>query len=673
MDLCYEQLAELRARAEANLQGSMALKTSTPQSVFDREAFASHSRKRLHAVSVSEHQLVFGRMDLDEEPRPVYVGRIGLAGRDQERILIDWRAPVGSAFYRATALAPRGVVRRRTLITRARKVVDINDDLLMPDKAQQMEVVAGEGALLNALVRERGEFMQDIVSTIQGEQDEVIRTDPKGSVLLTGGPGTGKSVVALHRTAYLMYERAAELERLGVLVVGPGQRFSRYISRVLPSLGETSVNIRSVFDITAPIVATEREPLGVARTKGSEVMSKVMKRFLVDSYPEVEGNVKAKVAGRTVTVEARRLKALRSEVLSARTDGLNNATDQLWLGLARVILAQAGGKNPKRGELKGMARSLADDRDTLDMIESLLPQRTGNEVFKQLKANPSALLPHLRQEVSRAEAAALIEDLQYGSDPKMGDLPLIDELSWLLGPRRADVAPEPEQDPEYAEVTTAQDRLDMVRQLEFSGAKGQGYGHVVVDEAQDITAMQWRMLARRGEDATWTIVGDPAQATLASPGEMEASVARIVRGTRLSRFALGINYRTPKEIMDYASKASGLSMGNLQSIRSGTKPVFFRYQGSSDSALAKAIAWLGDRSGSGCILVLDQADLEPVEANSEGTEVIWALDAKGLEFDNVILFRPEATDTSKASDASLLLIGATRATKGLAVVTERSA
>ncbi len=671
MDLCYQQLADLRARTETSVQDYTEQKTSTPQSVFEREVFASYSRKRLHAVSVSEHQLVFGRLDFDEEDIPVYVGRIGLSDASQERILIDWRAPVGSAFYRATALAPRGVVRRRTLITRAKKVVDINDDLLMPTKAGHLDVVAGEGALLNALVRERGEFMQDIVATIQGEQDEVIRTEPKASVLLTGGPGTGKSVVALHRTAYLMYERAAELERLGVLVVGPGGRFSKYISRVLPSLGETSVSIRSVFDLTSPIVATDREPLGVARSKGSPAMSRVLKKFLIDSYPMPPRDLKARAGGRIVLVDARRMKAMRSEVLSSRQNGFNSAKDQLWQALGRLVLQQAGGRSPRKGEINAMVNSLKDSTETEELVDLLLPQRTGFEAWKQLKADPELILPVLRHDFPQEEARALVAELAAGKEPKVGDLPLIDELAWLLGPRRAEEIEEVGEEPEYAEVTTEQDRLDRARQREFSGARGYGYGHIVVDEAQDITSMQWRMLARRGEDATWTIVGDPAQATLASPSEMEASVTKLLHGSRLHKFSLGINYRTPKEIMEYAQKVSGVSLGMLRSIRSGTEPVFFSYETSPDTSLKEAVGWLHARGGLGCIVVLDQADQALVEPASDGFEVIWALDAKGLEFDHVVLYRPEAIDRTKPSDASLLLIGATRATKGLAVVTKR--
>jgi hypothetical protein len=670
VNLCYATLEKLRLKAEALLQNTMDLKVSTPQSVFEREVFASYSRKRLYAVSGSEHQLVFGRLDLENEDEPAYVGRIGLAGEELERVLIDWRAPVGSSFYRATALAPRGVVRRRTLITKGRKVVDINDDLLMPDKVGDLIVVAGEGALMNALMRERGEFMQDIVATIQSEQDEVIRADPKSSLLLTGGPGTGKSVVALHRTAYLMYERAAELERLGVLVVGPGRRFSKYISRVLPSLGETAVNIRSVFDLTDPVVATGREPLAVARTKGSPAMAKVLKSYLIESYPAPSSDVRVSAGGRIVKIDPKELSSLRRQVLSSRTSRFNSAIDQLWHALGRRILQLSGSKSVHKSDVTALADSLRDRSDLEETIETMLPQRSALEVWREMGANADLLRAALKPHFSGEEAAALVEDLDE-SPPRVGDLALIDEIDWLLGPSRDSEAPGREE-PGYEELTTAQERLDESRQRSVSSSKSTGYGHIVVDEAQDITAMQWRMLMRRGEDATWTIVGDPSQATLAAPTDMEAAVDRLLGRGKTRKFNLGINYRTPSQIMEYASRASRISLGHLRSIRSGPDPVFFRYSDSPDLALAQATTWLRSQGGSGCFIVVNPADQEELEERVDEFEVIWALDAKGLEFDNVVLYRPEAVDPSMPSDASLILIGATRATKRLAVVTRRS-
>lgn len=668
VDLCYALLADLRARAESNLEQSIAMKTSTPQSVFDREAFASNSRRRLQAVSVSEQQLVFGRMDTTDGPKPLYVGRIGLADSDQERVLIDWRAPVGSSFYRATASDPRGVVRRRTLITRGRRVVDINDDLLMPERASDLEVIAGEGALLDALLRDRGEFMNDIVATIQAEQDEVIRSDPKASVILTGGPGTGKSVVALHRTAYLMYERAAELERLGVLFVGPGRRFSRYISRVLPSLGETSVNIRSVFDLTEPVSATEREDLGVIRTKGSLAMVKVLKKFCIASYPPPAGDLRITVGGNLVRLPAAGLRAAREEVLGSLAAGFNGSADKILRAVARAFLKRSGRRTVRSQDVIALARTLAENSEVVEAVETLLPQRTALEVWQQMTQWTGELREILAPHFTAPEVGAVVRDLAGASSPRVGDLPLIDELDWLLGPSPMPAAGPTHPEDVYDEVTTLQDRLDAARQAAMASTKTTGFGHIVVDEAQDLSPMQWRMLGRRGEDATWTIVGDPAQATLASAEELEASVAKVLKGKRVHRFTLAINYRTPKEILDFASEASGVELGDLRSIRSGTPPVFFRLEGDGEQAVARAVDWLRSQGGSGCFVTLEPGALDGRTAEFEA---LWALDAKGLEFDNVVLYRPEGVDLDVPENASLVLIGATRATKGLAVITAR--
>lgn len=668
VDLCYARLAELRARAESSLEQSVSMKTSTPQSVFDREAFASNSRRRLQAVSISEQQLVFGRMDREDEPQPLYVGRIGLSGPEQERVLIDWRAPVGSFFYRATASAPQGVIRRRTLITRERRVLDINDDLLVPAKARDLAVVAGEGALLHSLLRERGEFMIDIVATIQAEQDEVIRAHPKANVLLTGGPGTGKSVVALHRTAFLMYERAAELERTGVLVVGPGRRFSRYISRVLPSLGETAVTIRSVFDLTDPVVAHTREPLGIGRTKGSAAMAEVMRRFLIHSYPPPPGDLKFTVEGQLIRLPAAALRAARNEALRNLTAGFNRSGDRLLRTIARTMLKKAGRRKVRQADVTDLARLLSDDAAVVETVEHLLPQREPVEVWQQMKEWSADLAGLMSGYFPRDEVMRVIDNLVQNPHPQVGDLPLIDELDWLLGPPPAPPVAEPDED-DYREVTTLQDRLDGARRQAPASARTSGFGHVVVDEAQDLSPMQWRMLGRRGEDATWTIVGDPAQATLATPEEMHTAVDRLIAHKTLSRFSLAINYRTPREIIDYASRQSGVDLAPLRSIRSGAPPVFFRLGHHPRAAVAGALQWLRERGGSGCFVILDPADSETLQGLTAEYEVLPALEAKGLEFDNVVLFRPEACLPDSAAGASLVLIGATRATKGLAVIT----
>lgn len=668
VDLCYDRLDQLREQARLSLQESVERDTSTPQSIFEREVFASYSRRRLQAVSASEHQLVFGRLDCENEPGPLYVGRIGMADDAHHRILIDWRAPVGSAFYRATARSPQGVIRRRTLVTHGRRVVDINDDLLASDAADGLAVVAGEGALMHALIAERGQFMQDIVATIQAEQDEVIRSDPRISVVLTGGPGTGKSVVALHRTAYLMYERSAELERRGVLVVGPGRRFSRYISRVLPSLGETSVAIRSVYDLFEGVVAEGREPLEVARLKGSSQMAKVVKSYLLATYPPPPERLSLTVNGHLVRLLGAELQELRTQTLNAAGRDFNACGPALVRNLARRLLQTPGRKHAAAGDVKSLARDLAGDTRVVDAVEALLPRRSALETIHQMRRRLDSLAPILHKHFTRQQSRALIDQMSGSAGIQVGDVPLLDELDWLLGP-----APGAEPDrsgtaPQEADPLENDLGLTSTAAGDFT-EQSSDFGHIVVDEAQDLTPMQWRMLARRGPDATWTVVGDPLQATLSSPEQMDEAIHRTLKNQKPLKFKLGINYRTPSQIMDYAERASGLDLGELTSIRTGDEPVFFDFDTSPEPALAQAAAWLQEQPGSGCFIVADDAGRADVEKAAGSADVLSALEAKGLEFDNVVLHRPEALDVSQPAGASLVLIGATRATKRLAVVT----
>ncbi|MBW3591148.1 MAG: AAA family ATPase [Actinobacteria bacterium] len=593
------------------------------------------------------------------------MGRIGLGDDERHRILIDWRAPVGSTFYRATAAAPHGVIRRRTLVTQAHRVIDINDDLLISEEAEGLSMVAGEGALLHALAAERGQFMQDIVATIQAEQDEIIRADPKASVVLTGGPGTGKSVVALHRTAYLMYERSAELERRGVLVVGPGTRFSRYISRVLPSLGETAVTIRSVYDLVDGAVATGREPLAVARIKGRPAMAKVLKAFLIASYPPAPKRLTLTHAGHLMRFDARELEELRSSVLGSAANDFNKAGMQIVRALSRKVLLRSGQSRPPAGEAKALAREFADETAVVDAVEVLLPHRKPADALNEMGKKPDLLLKCLRKHFPEPDCRLVADHMAADPSIHVGDVPLIDELDWLLGSR----PPRRVKDEDFAEYEQFAESRDRLETAITESPENSDFGHIVVDEAQDLSPMQWRMLARRGPDATWTVVADPRQATLSSPDELEAAIARTLPARRTQRFTLAINYRTPRQIMQYAAEASGLNLGGLRSIREGEEPVFFALGDDPGRAIREAAQWLDDQPGSGCFIVVDEAHLEAVRTPSGKVEVLTALEAKGLEFDNVVLFRPERLDTSVPWEASLVLIGATRATKRLGVIT----
>jgi hypothetical protein len=671
VDRCYEQLARARVRAEAGVDRAMKMPVSTPQSLFERDAELHRSLTRLSVISTSEQQLVFGRLDMEDTAEPVYVGRVGLSDETRNRILVDWRAPVGSTFYRATARDPRGVIRRRTLVTRGRKVVELNDDLLIPDKATGFQVVVGEGALLRSLQRERGPFMQDILATIQGEQDEIIRADPKANVVLTGGPGTGKSVVALHRTAYLMFERAEELERRGVLFVGPTARFGKYISHVLPSLGETAAQIRSVFNLTEPVTALSREPLAAGRLKGQPQMAAVMRTLLIATYPKPGEELHLRTGRWRLDLTVSELAHLRDEAVRSG-EGMNRARARFLRALARRLLGGGSGRRDDRKAVQAMAEELVEESELDRLMEAILPIRDPDEAWAEIKARPRDVERAAARSFSAQDARLIAEDMA-NPELRVGDLPLLDEVRVLLGdppPTRA----EREEEEMYGAVFSFQDTLDQGRQQTLASKKAAGFGHIVVDEAQDLTPMQWRSLARLGPYATWNVVGDPNQATLATPEQMAASIAELPGAGRQLRFELGINYRTPAEIMRYASQVSGLDLGKLQSIRTGGEPAVFEFDDDPSGALRRALESARAEPGSMCVIVMDEADVAAVTAVADDADVLTAIDAKGLEFDNVVLYRPDRLlPVSSPADASLLLIAASRATRSLTVVTAAGA
>src|SRR6478736_9031153 len=284
VDTLYARLDELRASARARLDGvRRSGPAGSPQNRSERDAFATLYEDRLSQLEAVEERLVFGRIDLDDDTRR-YIGRIGLTDGEQTPLLTDWRAPAAQAFYRATAAHPDGVVRRRHVVTRGRNVTSVEDEvldleLLTDEDAQgQLDGLSGEGALLAGLAARRTGRMGDIVATIQAEQDAIIRSELAGALVVQGGPGTGKTAVALHRAAYLLYAHRRLLERSGVLLVGPSLSFLHYIDQVLPSLGETGVVSTTIADLLPGVVADGTEDPRVARVKGRAVMARAVRR-----------------------------------------------------------------------------------------------------------------------------------------------------------------------------------------------------------------------------------------------------------------------------------------------------------------------------------------------------------------------------------------------------------
>ncbi|MGH3242703.1 MAG: HelD family protein, partial [Spirillospora sp.] len=307
VDLAYARLEQMRADAQDMIrEGYRQSLAGTKGSLVDRDAMVHQAALRAQALDVADDGLVFGRLDLvpgEEGSGEVrYIGRVGVRTSEHDSLVIDWRAPAAEDFYRATPEDPRGVVRRRVLHSRGHTVVDLEDDLLDPDAADGMTVV-GDGAFLASLARTREGAMRDIVATIQREQDEVIRAPADGTVLVRGAPGTGKTAVALHRVAYLLFRHRRRFGSRGVLVIGPNRRFTAYIERVLPSLGEGSAALRSLGDLVEGVTATVHDPPGLARLKGADEMAAVLRRAVTDHAPGAPDELRAVFKGVVVTLD----------------------------------------------------------------------------------------------------------------------------------------------------------------------------------------------------------------------------------------------------------------------------------------------------------------------------------------------------------------------------------
>ncbi|TDC83661.1 AAA family ATPase, partial [Actinomadura sp. 7K507] len=622
VDIAYARLEEMRADAQAMIQeGYRQSLAGTKGSLVDRDAMVHQAALRVQALDVADDGLVFGRLDLASgEPAPGeqasgeqasgeqasgeirYIGRIGVRTSEHDSLVIDWRAPAAEDFYRATPEDPRGVVRRRVLHSRGHTVVDLEDDLLDPDASDGMTIV-GDGAFLASLARTREGEMRDIVATIQREQDEVIRAPADGTVLVRGAPGTGKTAVALHRVAYLLFRHRRRFGSRGVLVIGPNRRFTAYIERVLPSLGEGSATLRSLGDLVDGVTATVHDPPRLARVKGADEMTTVLRRAVTDHAPGAPDELRVVFKGVVVTLDRGGLDRIRSDV-HRRSRGTVNAArgraaeallDALWgrfnevggpeaaeeaegaeAGLWNAILAadglaelddepasgsdgqsvrQNGGQSgdPKRDQFDARVR---EQRAFTDFLVAWWPIRRPLDVLRSL-ADPDRLRRAAGRELDRADVEPLARSWA-GADAPLSyqDVALLDELDAMLGspprPSRRKAARDEDPfvvdgvniltgedvvdetwEPEMQELTTSIERLEKSRRVDDGVVEERPeYAHIVVDEAQDLSPMQWRMLGRRGRQASWTIVEDPAQSAWEDLGAAREAMEAALGGER---------------------------------------------------------------------------------------------------------------------------------------------
>lgn len=665
VDTVYERLDESAKVAESLVAEGMARgHIGHEGGLVERDAMVYQATKRLSALNAAHDGLVFGRLDLgDGEAR--YIGRIGVRDADREILLIDWRAPAASVFYRATAQDPAGVVRRRVLRCRGDRVIGIEDELLDADSAPDDMVIVGEGALLASLSRARDGSMHSVVATIQKEQDEAIRSPARGATVIGGGPGTGKTVVALHRAAYLLYTDRRRFESGGVLVVGPSGVFMNYIERVLPSLGETSVTLRSVGEVVDGIRATRHAEPEVAALLGSGRMATVLARLV--RAPGAGAPTRFEVFYRDdrLVLEASDLARIRRRALSR---GLPNTVGSI----VREELVNAlwervrGDRALERGH-----DAFSDHLDGDEAFETFLdqwwpeldPVTLWRSVPSRLGELSSDLYTSFEQQVLRRS---------WPDDPTIEDVPLIDELRHLVG----EVPPADETDDDSPKQLMSFEREDRERLRATTSIEDDGYAHVLVDEAQDLSPMQWRMLGRRGRGASWTIVGDEAQSSWPDPAESVAAREAALAKVDVHRFRLSTNYRNSAEIYDLAAKVAVTAIDHpdlAEAVRrTGVDP---RHEvvGPAEvlsRAAAEATAMLDVVEGTVAVVGPSsrRADIAAVMPQHERLRVVDPLDTKGLEFDAVVLVDADTIATDAAAGWRTLYVVLTRATMRLVTV-----
>jgi len=716
VDKVYRRLTELTRAAEHVASDGRSLYQSDRHSyvreedgtgLFERDAFAFQAAKRLAALDAEHEGLVFGRLDqVDGDVR--YIGRLGVRDEEYEPLVIDWRARAAEPFYRATPADPMSVVRRRVLRCRGEQVIGIEDDLLDGDNADDSLVVVGEGALLAALTRSRGPRMRDIVATIQAEQDEAIRAPYAGFTLITGGPGTGKTVVALHRASYLLYSHRRRFENGGVLVVGPSSVFMNYIERVLPSLGEDSVTLRSIGQVPADVVRLGPERLdtaAAAAVKGSLRMVRVLQRLVRDpAVVATASDLRVMVRGEALVVPAHRLDAIRDDVLrhhkvnTGREVALGQVMRRLrqrWDALAETDprLAEADLSEDGFGDLvtstaawRMFAQSWWPVLDAADVLGHLgnreVARRVGDGLLEDAEIDALAA----------SYAASLLGDRPGRPAWSVADGALLDELVAIVGP-----APAPEVEPEasvfleegsqVSEVITTADRLRREVEVDPFAEPHDTFAHVLVDEAQDITPMQWRMLRRRGANASWTIVGDPAQSSWPDPEESARSLTELLGKAPQRRFRLSTNYRSPAEVYDLAGKVilphfpdadlatAVRSTGVAPDLRvAWSHPGVEPGRDALDDGIRAAVRDLaGQVEGTVGVVTAPSALAEVTDllANSslngarDRVTVVSAQQSKGLEYDGVLVLDPDRIVAESPGGVRLLYVALTRPTQRL--------
>ena len=732
VDHAYEQLEAMRANALAMLRAAFGERGGTFQAITERDIRVRTSLNRLEQLQLGRESLVFGRIDrlspteaTSSSPEEFHIGRLAVADENQEPLVVDWRAPVAEPFYRATGAQPMGLTRRRHFLTEGRRILDLEDELFGDGSLDDSGVdvsgggglgagLSGSATLFSTLERSRTGRMRDIVATVQREQDEIIRSPLSGVLVVQGGPGTGKTAVALHRAAYLLYTYRFPLESQGVLVVGPNPLFLRYIEHVLPSLGETGVEMSTVNRLFGPTTATGREERAVATLKGDPRMARFLARAVAGRERPLPRSVEVPFGPvvLTLTPEA------SAQLVSAakRRPGTHNTRrrfveQMLWRYLhARLLEARARPLPARWAEqTEADPQRGGPDDDDLHFPQTDVPpaesELTAAELGVRLRRLPAvaAALDRMWPVLTPEE---LLRDL-FGARPLVElagrGLLSAEEQQLLVRPRSAAIESVAWTDADLALLDECRSLLGVVRRRrprEEEAANGddalRSFGHIVVDEAQDLSPMQWRMLGRRSLSSSMTIVGDIAQATGPWAPASWADVLELLPRRRASRVVeLTVNYRTPSEIMELAGRvldAAAPGMAVPQSVRTtGMHPRIVAAGESTLPALVAASAAgesavvAGEMASGGTVGVICAPGMVDALATAfrhagmaygsleagalDDTVTLVAVGAvKGLEFDSVIVVEPARIVAESAQGLRALFVALTRATRRLSIL-----
>jgi len=709
VDKVYRQLEVSAAAAQRLAQeGHDRGRLGHEGGLVERDAMVFQAARRIAQLDAAHEGLVFGRLDMRAEldPQPRYVGRIGLRDGDRDSLLIDWRAPAAAVFYQATAVEPQSVVRRRVLRCTGPKVVGVEDELL-DDSVDTGLPIIGEGALIAQLSRARDRSMHSIVATIQAEQDKAIRAPGKGVVTISGGPGTGKTVVALHRAAYLLFTERRKYEGGGVLIVGPSGVFMRYIERVLPSLGETAVALRSLGEVVDGVKASRQDEPAVADVKGSARMATVLRRAARIQAPGSPSQFRVFWRDDVIVLDRGALGRVRRNLMSQgrRNRQLprvaNALLDQMW--------RQVRGERGRERGREAFDDDMLGNQDFLDFVLAWWPPLDAAEVLGWLR-DPELLARVAEGVLGPEEQRLLLKSWGASDSPSVQDIPLIDELRYAVGDIPARTDDERDLDEtgllegghDMQELLTASDReyapSGRAWQPPTHKIEDDPYAHVLIDEAQDLTPMQWRMVGRRGRGASWTIVGDPAQSSWPIPAEAASARAEALEGKELHEFHLSTNYRNSSEIYEYAATYAqrvGLDADLPTAVRStGVGPRVVTGVTDLESATrAEVLAVAGQVGGTVGIVVpaarrsdvnswlaswpelaadapgaRAAVDSSVAPSGDDRVVVLTGLDTKGLEFDGIVVVRPEEIEAESATGRATLYVVLTRATQLLTTV-----